>query len=136
MDKGIKSKLSFLNYTVKEVNFLINDEFQTTNKPINIEFEINHNTNVENNRMKIELIIEIFKNMKEQNYPFHMKVKVEGEFTIIGDNIESFEVNGIAILYPYVRAIISTYTANSNMPTLILPPINVAEYCKRNKGDN
>jgi len=54
------------------------------------------------------------------DYPFEIKVKILG----------IFETNVIAILYPYVRAIISTYTAQANVPALILPPINVNSLMK------
>ena len=83
--------------------------------------------------MKINLILTIFDKAEENNYPFYMKTVLEGKFALEGDNIETFEINGIALLYPYIRSIISTYTANSNMPTLILPPINVANYYKNSK---
>ena len=62
-----------------------------------------------------------------------MSVTIEGKFKTEGDDIEKFEINGIALLFPYLRSIISTYTANSNMPTLILPPINVGNYYKEHK---
>lgn len=83
--------------------------------------------------MNIELNLTVFDNMEEKNYPFNIKVKVLGRFAIHGENIENFEINGIAILYPYLRAIVSTYTANSNIPTLILPPINVSTYMQKEK---
>ncbi len=129
MDK-IKSKLSFINYKVKEVVLKQNENFQNSGNPINIEFELGHRTDIKDNTMKIDLIIDIFKDAEEKNYPFKMKVVLGGTFRVEGDDIKVFEMNAIAILYPYVRAIVSTYTSNSNMPTLILPPINVSNYFK------
>ena len=58
---------------------------------------------------------------------------MEGIFSVEGEDVERFEVNGISLLYPYIRSIVSTYTANSNLPTLILPPINVMHYYKISK---
>lgn len=133
MENEIKSKLSFVNYIVKEIVLKQNDDFHNDGKPINVDFKLEHNTNIYDNKMKINLIVTIFDNAKENNYPFYMKVELEGEFSIEGENIEMFEINGIALLYPYIRSIISTYTANSNMPTLVLPPINVANYYKSRK---
>lgn len=46
-----------------------------------------------------------------------------------------FEPNAIAILYPYVRSIISTYTTNSNVDPIILPTINVVEMLKQEKNN-
>lgn len=125
MDKSIKSKLSFLNYKVEEVKFKNNNEFKNNGEPINIDFNIKYKTNINDNRMDVELIVKVFEEMKKNNYPFQLETKVIGKFMIQGEDIRRFEINAIAILYPYIRAIISTYTANSNIPTLILPPINV-----------
>lgn len=134
MDETIKSKLSFLGYNVKEVVFKVNDNFKNDGKPIDIQFSLTHETITKEKRMNIELNLEVFNNMEENNYPFTMKVTTLGKFAIQGENIENFEINGIAILYPYLRAIVSTYTANSNIPTLILPPINVSTYIKKYKN--
>lgn len=49
--------------------------------------------------------------------------------------IENFKPNAVAILFPYVRALISSYTANANVTPLVLPPINVNQLL-RNKKDN
>lgn len=50
----------------------------------------------------------------------------------IGDEkLQNFETNAIAILFPYMRAIISTYTANANLAPVILPPMNINAYLKR-----
>ena len=133
MDKDIKSKLRFINYQIKEVILKQNDKFTNDKDEIDIDFDLKHITHISDNRMKIELEIIIFDNAEEKNYPFYMKTVLEGSFAIEGEDIEKFEINGISLLYPYVRAIISTYTANSNIPTLILPPINVIEYYKNRK---
>lgn len=136
MANEIKSKLAFINYRVKEVILKQNDNFKNPGEPIDIVFNLNHETIKNENEMKIILKVEVFKDAEEKNYPFYMSVTLEGNFETEGDDIERFEINGIALLYPYVRAIISTYTANSNMPTLILPPINVGNYYKSKKQEN
>lgn len=133
MDKVTKSKLRFIDYQVKEVILKQNDKFINDKEEIDIDFDLKHTTNVKDNRMKIKLEIVIFDETEEKNYPFYMKTVLEGNFAIEGQDIEKFEINGISLLYPYVRAIISTYTANSNIPTLILPPINVIEYYNKRK---
>ncbi|MCI8699748.1 MAG: hypothetical protein HFJ47_00200 [Clostridia bacterium] len=134
MDKVVKSKLRFINYQIKEVVLKQNDKFTNDKEEIDIDFDLKHTTNISDNRMKIKLEIIVFDEAEAKNYPFYMKTVLEGNFAIEGEDIEKFEINGISLLYPYVRAIISTYTANSNIPTLILPPINVIEYYKKRKG--
>ena len=67
-----------------------------------------------------------------------MEVILTGYFTEINnDNNMNFEPNAIAILYPYVRAIVSTYTASANITPLLLPAINVNKLIEeQNKGWN
>ena len=75
--------------------------------------------------MIVNLSTYIFKNSIENNYPFELEIEITGFFTTTGDAVDRFKANAIAIMYPYVRAIVSTYTALANIPPLILPAINV-----------
>lgn len=133
MDKTIQSKLTFIDYQVKEVILKQNDKFINDGKPVDVKFNLNHFTDINNQTMKINLELIIFDEAEKNNYPFYMKIVLEGTFKVEGNSIERFEINGISLLYPYIRSIVSTYTANSNMPTLILPPINVINYYDHKK---
>lgn len=137
MDKSkeIKSNLIFKGYTVDEVYFKINENFDNS-KTVKIDFDIDDNIEFDNesSQMSVELKLEVFKEMKKNNYPFSINVTLTGFFKTNGDNIEVFRPNAIAILYPYLRSIVSTYTANSNVSTLILPPINVVKYIESKKN--
>ena len=94
----------------------------------------------DNQEMEVELGVSIFKDSLEKNYPFEMAVNVKGFFYLeIGnERIDTFEANAIAILFPYVRAIVSTFTANANVAPVILPPMNLYNYLKNkhNKKKN
>ena len=103
-----KSMLIFQKYVVDKVIFERNNDFDFSQKA-KIEFSINKKTD-----------------KTENNYPFEMEVSITGFFEIENDSKEiDFEPNAIAILYPYIRAIVSTYTASANVSSLILPVINV-----------
>ena len=122
-----KSKLRFNKYVVNEVNFKNNDKPQ----PVTIDFSIYKNIEREENNMKVELVTKVFENAEENNFPFEMIVKLTGYFTEENnDENINFEPNAIAILYPYVRSIVSIYTINSNVNGLILPVINVNNVIK------
>jgi len=79
----------------------------------------------------------IFKNTK--NPPFTMKVDIAGYFGTMEeiDIEEKYRANAIAILYPYLRAIVSTYTSSANVLPIILPAVNInamlEEQDKKNK---
>ena len=75
----------------------------------------------------------------ETKFPFSMQIEVIGFFVLSGEDrkakIEDFKANAVAILFPYVRSLISSYTANANVPPLIIPPINVNRLLKSKKEE-
>lgn len=139
--ENTKSSLRFIDYYVEEVQFYNNNFFEE--KSVELDFNISHSieyTQDENNTFLVTLNIVIFDNAKENNYPFTIKVSITGVFqTNIEDtkSIKNFaEINSIAILFPYLRSIVSTYTANANIQPLILPPINVVNMLKENNKND
>ena len=131
MDK-YKSKLIFNKYIIKEIEFKYHEGFKE--KPIDILFDIDKETKYIANKNIVDLDVRIFED--NEKYPFYMKVVLRGFFTIENneDNI-NFEPNAIAILYPYIRSIVSTYTANANIMPLTLPVINVNKLLKDKEKD-
>ena len=124
MDK-YESSLKLEKYNVNEVHFVKNNKFEATEKEINLNLQIKKDVKIEGQKLEVTLNTKVFDNSSENNYPFEMEVSITGYFSVKGDKPEVFEKNAIAILYPYVRSIVSTYTANSNTITLVLPIINV-----------
>ena len=76
----------------------------------------------------------IFPNAVTQNYPFEMEVVLKGFFSIDSADsnvdISFFKTNAVAILFPYLRAIVSSYTANANIAPVIFPAMNINEYIR------
>ena len=120
----LKSALIFERYIVDKVNFIRNEKFDFEQKP-KIQFSVSKSVSKINNKMEVTVDTKIFEDAKDNNYPFEMQVQVTGFFTIKNEDKIDFEPNAVAILYPYIRAIVSTYTASANVNALILPPINV-----------
>lgn len=123
--ENYESILKFEGYMVNEVYFKKNEKFKNNNEGTPIDIQILPKVNIKKDNMNIILNTEIFTNAIEKNYPFEMKVRITGKFIIKEELAQRFVKNAIAILYPYVRAIISTYTASANINPLILPAINV-----------
>lgn len=80
--------------------------------------------------MEIELKVHIFKDALHNNYPFEMTLCIKVFFDIQTSDIDIkiFEKNAVAILFPYLRALVSTYTANANVAPVILPTMNINSY--------
>ena len=130
------SSLKFNGYIVNQVNFIRNEQTKNNSESWELSFEIKNDTkiNEEKNKMSISLLLDIFKDV--ENAPFYMNAKITGFFEMAGEeDITRYEANAIAIMYPYLRAIISTYTASANINPLILPAINVNAMLKNQKNE-
>ena len=130
-----RSVLRFEKYLVKSISFEINENYEKEDKKLKLDFDFDAKTDVKDNNLVVELGVNIFENAKEKKYPFEMMIVLKGFFSIEGKensvNISVFEKNAIAILFPYLRAIVSTYTANANVPPVLLPAMNINEYIRR-----
>lgn len=123
------SSLKLLNYITDFVQFKNNPDFESDEVTVQFDVHPEFYINDEKGIMTVELQVEIFKDAIRNNYPFEMSVSVVGIFEMKSkdkeDNIHRFKTNAVAIMYPYIRALVSTYTANANVPPLILPVMNI-----------
>ena len=134
--EGINRALIFKRYIVNKVIFEKNENY-TFKDEEKIHFKIRDEVKKEENKLEVGLIVNIFQDSKENNYPFEMEVELTGLFEVENDNGNiDFIPNAIAILYPYIRAIVSTYTALANVNSLILPTINVNAMLKKQEENN
>lgn len=141
MEHKYKSVLQFKKYIVKEIYYQANESYIACDGdiPLDFDFDAQSYFSEDNKKMEIELRADVFNNSIQKNYPFEMSVSIKGFFCIeTGDEeLRNFEANAIAILFPFIRAIVSTYTANANIVPVILPPMNINAYLKEknSKGD-
>ncbi len=141
MDKpnSIESVFKFEGYQVNKIEFHSNDLFQNS-EPVGVEsnFSIGIDVEEEKNEVRVTLGIELFPNADENNYPFNMNIALTGIFS--GENEQSYEelqklgeINGTAILFPFLRNIVSSVCVNANFPPIMLPVINVYNLIKQQK---
>lgn len=124
----IKGKISFEEYRVLEINYKLNREFDS-DEPIIMSFEIGHDYQIYEKGMNVQMGVNIFEDSESNGYPFEMKVDVEGIFSFEGEvDGEKFLANALSILFPYIRAIVSSYTSLANIPPFTLPTINIQQY--------
>ena len=128
-----RSILKFERYIVKKIVFETNEKYINKNEEIELPFEFDTNTIIKDDKMEIELGTTIFQNAEENDYPFEMEVILKGYFGVENaqSDIKFFEKNAIAILFPYLRAIVSTYTVNANVAPILLPAMNINEYLRK-----
>ena len=117
-------------YKINEILFEANNDFEPkmVNLLLNVEKNIEY---VESNTMNVNIIISVFEKSKE--YPFYLRINLTGMFIIIpSENNINYEKNAIAILFPYIRSIITNITSQANVQPLILPPININKLIEDN----
>ncbi|NFE74680.1 hypothetical protein FC758_12325 [Clostridium botulinum] len=135
---NINSTLKFENYIVENIEFKAN--FECSGDKYDIEFDFDSEYSIEENKFILHLETVIFPEAIKNDYPFTMRVKIAGLFEI-DPNIDEktkksfIEKNSVAILFPYLRALVSVYTSNANVGNFMLPPINVVKYLE-NKRKN
>lgn len=135
MEKEIKSAFRFENYIVTKVEFENNLEFEEEEVSISFNIDAEYQM-IDENHMVTTLDVVVFDNPEEHNYPFKIHVQLAGFFSMkkgSTDDIENFKPNSVSILFPYVRSLITSFTASSNVTPLILPTINVNSYLKHKK---
>ncbi len=130
-----ESNFKFLGYRISDIHCEIKDNFNTTTNRFNQTINIQQNYDENNNRF-VEVILDI--NIISEDNTFNFFIKIKGGFQ--GDNDMSdklfktlSEQNGPAILFPFARAIITSYTAQANIPPIILPTINFVTKKRKTK---
>lgn len=127
-------KLTFEKYYVDYIDFKRNYGYEANGK-VEIDFEIGSEMNFTNETTaEVKLIVAIFRDAESKNKPFEFNLVITGIFSVnenTKENQSLLEKNTLAILFPFARAIVSTYTANANVQPLILPPVNIVNYINK-----
>lgn len=83
---------------------------------------------VDDNKHFTELTIEI-RNTEETPFPIDLRIRMTCVFDLSNidpDQIDKFlKIQGIQILFPYLRTMVSNVTASAMMPPIVLPIIDV-----------
>lgn len=125
--------LKFTGYKI--VNLVYNRDIDLPEKDEN-ELEVGVGTAIsddgEQGQVKISVTALDVENKRT------VKAEVLGSFDFIDveDKERTLAVNGTAILYPYVRAIISTVTTQDSLNAIILPTVNTLNFLKNEISDS
>lgn len=130
------SVIKLIGYTTKQIDFKINDEFlNNENEKLEIDLDFQIEEKIINNNLELTLTAILFDNYKNENKPFTLKLSILGKFVFeddVNDDIKKkvTYTNAVAILYPYLRMLISNITCNSGITPIILPVMNISKYLK------
>lgn len=127
-----ESVLTFLEQRVEKVDFWLNEDYVERDEDINVSMSFSKSIKrlAEPDRALLNLELRIFDGTREKNYPFYLHVSVSGLFGLSsminsGEFDKLIKVNAVAILFPYVRSLVTNITASAGIRPLLLPLINV-----------
>lgn len=125
MEKGIEAKLSFDGFKVVRSLWEVKG-MGLPSENLNLEFDLNGVLDIKNNLFILNLSIHLF-----DEGTLNIEVESSANFTIPGSNIDNptienfLYLNAPAILFPYIRAYITSLTALSGMKSITIPIINM-----------
>jgi preprotein translocase subunit SecB len=123
-----ESKFQFLGYRVSEIHCEIQDSFDPQESKLSQSIEIQQSYDKDRDRF-VEIMMDVSLESKDKSFKFFIRTKggFIGNEGMPQELFEKFSSqNAPAIMYPFIRAIIATYTAQANIPPIILPAINFA----------
>lgn len=135
--------LEFKGYFVKRMAYDRNEHFDPATKQIEIMPKINTSSRItDDNHIHVTLTV-LVGSTDNKNIPFKVDCSIEGHFIYNADEddndfgLDAFiRTNCVAILYPYIRALISSLTNSSNeFSAFNLPTINVGETLKKSNQE-
>ncbi len=121
-----ESEFRFIGYRVTNASFSLNDVFPDGDEKFSHSIKIANKFDEKDKRL-VEVVLGVIVENEKKTFKFTLELK--GAFKAsdsMSDElfIQLSKQNGPAILFPYARALISTYTAQANIPPVILPSIN------------
>lgn len=127
-----ESEFRFLGYRISEIRFTVGDNFAKVREAIKQNIDIENNFSEKDNRF-VEVVLNITVESESKSILFFLKIK--GAFKAAETMDEKIfktlaQQNGPAILFPFARSIITSYTAQANIPPIILPTINFVPVAK------
>ncbi|MDR9793735.1 protein-export chaperone SecB [Aeribacillus composti] len=130
--------LQFKEYHVLETIYKNNPFIEIENEKVRPEFEFS----VEyGNEKKTEAFITLSVLLGDEfleNHTFFVKAKIMGYFEINSDAEISdemihnlYHINALAIIFPYLRSLVSDLSSKGSETPIILPTLNIAELVRK-----
>ena len=121
------AKFRFTGYKIGESHIVTNLE-EEISQNLNVEFEQTVGVNEEGHNMRLEMTA----NINDENKALNIKVKAQGFFEFESDLKPEekdifFRTSAPAILFPYIRAYITTLSSLSGVKPVILPTLNMSQ---------
>ncbi|SDF45643.1 protein-export chaperone SecB [Sporolituus thermophilus] len=141
MDKQSSCILKFHDYIIRKMSFQVHPTYFTPDPDqASLATSVRHDVSIDEKNQQASVTLELsigLPNEEKPNPPFTIHVVLEGFFSYHADGnvTPTFDrvcnVNATAILFPYLRSIVTDITKIANVnPPLIIPPVNINKLLK------
>jgi len=128
--KDLESGFRIINILLIESSFSRIQNVVFNNPEIKQEVNVDVNVSVNGNTVGVAEQV-IYKQIFNDNEQVSAVIKMDGVFEKSGDSpldLEQFgQVNGAAIIYPYIREHLSSLSAKAGLGLIFLPPVNLTK---------
>jgi preprotein translocase subunit SecB len=128
--KELESGFRILNILLLESSFNRIESVEFNNPDIKQEINVEVNVNVNGNTVAVTDQI-VYKQIFNDIEQVFAVIKMIGVFEKVGDSpldLEKFgQVNGAAIIFPYIREHLSSLSAKAGLGLIFLPPVNLTK---------
>jgi len=124
--------MKLIEYKVIKIDFELNEKFVFKREKIFIEPFFNRDiSKIDDTHYKIQLGVKISSELSKNLIPFNTEIVLSAIFELADwenptRNVMAID-NATAILFPYLRNLLSTITMNGNIPPYVLPIVNVSK---------
>lgn len=129
MENDVMSGFKFLGYVVDKIDFKLNSDYDKKEARLDFNLECNIKTDKELKKGSVNLVLKFLKNSENIGTFFDLEISLTGFFESLDMEEEGFKkmlnLNGVALLFPFLRSAIADITKTANIPPLLLPVINV-----------
>lgn len=134
------SNMKMIRYRVLKTSFELNEAFNPVKDEIGIEPNFSRLITKQNNsNFIIKLGVSISKEKHSEPIPFSAEVVIEGTFVFPKWDEQDARVivtgNATAILFPYLRSILTNITCCGEVPAYVLPIVNVHRLFDENPNE-
>ncbi len=127
--------LNFINYRVKKLEFVLNENYKPSKQGVDIQPKLEKSVrDIAPEQFEIVLSFSIESN---DSFPFSIFVELAGLFSAKTSTIEDKSIaykKAAAILFPYLRSIVSAITVQTGIPPLIIPVVNIEKLFEEEKS--
>lgn len=125
MENTTRSSFQFIKYVVEDASIQINDS--NISKRMNLNLKMQTNVREDSPACELSLMAEL----NDESSNLRIRVRLTGYFEAIDSDVTARDGficrNAPAILFPYLRAYVSTLTAQSGIPAVIIPTVNLVK---------